>query len=91
MKELTSLKNPVVQAARALDTAKERTRQGAFLCDGEHMAGEALSVCPDAGALSISAEKRSTQSLSTNKVRTRSGHTLRASPAICSPSQRNAP
>ena len=47
MKELTSLKNPVVQAARALDTAKERTRQGAFLCDGEHMAGEALSVCPE--------------------------------------------
>ncbi len=47
MKELTSLKNPVVQAARALDTAKERARQGAFLCDGEHMAGEALSVCPE--------------------------------------------
>ena len=47
MKELTSLKNPVVQAARALDTAKERTRQGAFLCDGEHMAGEALTVCPE--------------------------------------------
>ncbi len=46
MKELTSLKNPVVQAARALETAKERTRQGAFLCDGEHMAGEALTVCP---------------------------------------------
>ncbi|MBE5802011.1 MAG: RNA methyltransferase [Clostridiales bacterium] len=46
MKELTSLKNPVVQAARALQTAKERARQGAFLCDGEHMVTEALSVCP---------------------------------------------
>ncbi len=47
MKELTSLKNPIVQAARALDAAKERARQGAFLCDGEHMVTEALSVCPE--------------------------------------------
>lgn len=47
MKAITSLKNPAVQAARALRDGKERARQGAFLLDGEHMVGEALAVCPD--------------------------------------------
>lgn len=47
MKALSSLKNPAVQAARALRDARERARQGAFLLDGEHMVGEALSACPD--------------------------------------------
>lgn len=44
---LTSTKNPVVQSAKALLTAKGRREQDAFLCDGEHMTGEALRVCPE--------------------------------------------
>ena len=47
MKNITSLKNPAVQDARALATAKERSRQRAFLLDGEHMVGEGLSNCPE--------------------------------------------
>ena len=43
---LTSTKNPVVQSAKALLTAKGRREQDAFLCDGEHMTGEALRACP---------------------------------------------
>ena len=39
MKTLTSLKNPVVQAARALSSARERAARGACLLDGEHMVG----------------------------------------------------
>ena len=46
-KELTSVKNPAVQAAKALQTAKGRREHSAFLCDGEHMTMEALQVCPD--------------------------------------------
>ena len=47
MKTITSLKNPAVQDARALATAKERSRQRAFLLDGEHMVGEGLQFCPE--------------------------------------------
>jgi len=47
MKTITSLKNPAIKDARALQTAKERAQQRAFLLDGEHMVGEGLSVCPD--------------------------------------------
>ena len=47
MKTVSSLKNPAVQAARALRDARERARQGAFLLDGEHMVGEALAACPN--------------------------------------------
>lgn len=47
MKALTSLKNPTVQAARALESAKERARARAFLLDGEHMVSEALHACPE--------------------------------------------
>ena len=47
MKSITSLKNPAVQDARALAAAKERSRQRAFLLDGEHMVGEGLQVCPE--------------------------------------------
>lgn len=46
MKTITSLKNPAVQEARALASAKERARQRAFLLDGEHMVGEGLRMCP---------------------------------------------
>lgn len=45
MKAVTSLKNPAVQGARALASAKERARQRAFLLDGEHMVGEGLRMC----------------------------------------------
>lgn len=44
---ITSQKNPAVLAAKALLTAKGRKEQGAFLCDGEHLVGEALNACPD--------------------------------------------
>ena len=46
MKTITSLKNPAVAAARALQTARERARAQAFVLDGEHMVGEGLTVCP---------------------------------------------
>ena len=46
MKTITSLKNPAVQEARALDSAKGRAKANAFLLDGEHMVGEGLQVCP---------------------------------------------
>lgn len=44
---ITSAKNPAVQAAKALQSAKGRREQQAFLCDGEHMTGEALRACPE--------------------------------------------
>ncbi|MDD3336394.1 MAG: RNA methyltransferase [Eubacteriales bacterium] len=47
MQEITSIKNPAVQSAKALCTAKARKEQNAFLCDGEHMVSEALAVCPE--------------------------------------------
>lgn len=46
MKSLTSVKNPVVQEAKALQTGKARKNANAFLLDGEHMVSEALRVCP---------------------------------------------
>lgn len=58
MKTVTSLKNPLVQEARALSAAKERSRQGAFLLDGEHMVGEALRMCPAAVRTVFVDEKR---------------------------------
>lgn len=42
MQALTSLQNPAVQAARALQTPKGRAEQNAFWLDGEHMVQEAL-------------------------------------------------
>lgn len=44
---ITSAKNPAVQSAKALQSAKGRREQQAFLCDGEHMTGEALRTCPE--------------------------------------------
>ena len=46
--ELTSLKNPHIMSARELASRKGRQAQRAFLCEGEHMVLEALTVCPDA-------------------------------------------
>ena len=47
MQALTSLQNPLVQAARRLRDKSERDRTGAFLCEGEHMAGEAIACAPE--------------------------------------------
>ena len=44
---ISSVKNPAVAAARSLESAKERKKQGLFLLDGEHMVGEALNTCPE--------------------------------------------
>ncbi len=44
MQSLTSVKNPVVQQARALQKKAARDESGCFLCEGEHMAAEALAV-----------------------------------------------
>ncbi len=46
MKGITSLKNPAVQEARALASAKDRQRRRAVLLDGAHMVGEGLRMCP---------------------------------------------
>ncbi len=58
MKTVTSLKNPAVQAARALRDAKERAGKNAFLLDGEHMVSEALHVCPGRVRALFVAEER---------------------------------
>lgn len=42
MPVITSVKNPAVQAARSLRDKSARDRDGLFLCEGEHMAGEAI-------------------------------------------------
>lgn len=42
MQTLTSVRNPAVLAARALQTREGREQAGLFLCEGEHMVGEAL-------------------------------------------------
>lgn len=47
MQELSSRSNPIIQAARSLQTAKGREANHAFLLDGEHMVSEALAVCPE--------------------------------------------
>lgn len=46
MQTLLSVRNPVIQAARALQTRKARTESGLFLCEGEHMVGEAAKNVP---------------------------------------------
>lgn len=58
MRNITSLKNPAVQEARALANAKERARQQAFLLDGEHMVGEGLSMRPESIRALFVDEKR---------------------------------
>lgn len=43
---ITSIKNPTIQATKALRAPKGRRDQQAFLLDGEHMVSEALNACP---------------------------------------------
>ncbi len=45
MQHITSIKNPVIQAARALKSKSVREESGLFLCEGEHMVAEALAYC----------------------------------------------
>lgn len=48
MEALTSVHNLHVRAARELAVRKGRLSQRAFLCEGEHMVGEAFAMCPEA-------------------------------------------
>ena len=48
MQTITSVRNPAVLAARALQTREGREQAGLFLCDGEHMVGEALQSATQA-------------------------------------------
>ena len=45
--DITSVKNPQVQAAKAIAARKGRLEQGAFLCEGEHLVAEAVALCPE--------------------------------------------
>ena len=47
MQHITSTRNPLVQEARALQLRSAREKSGLFLCDGEHMVGEAIRFAPD--------------------------------------------
>ncbi|MDD3409792.1 MAG: RNA methyltransferase [Eubacteriales bacterium] len=42
MNSISSTKNPLVQAAKRLQSKAERDETGLFVCEGEHMAGEAI-------------------------------------------------
>ena len=47
MQRITSTHNPAVQAAKALQGKAAREAGGLFLCEGEHMVGEAARFAPD--------------------------------------------
>jgi TrmH family RNA methyltransferase len=46
MQTITSLRNPAVLAAKALQTKCGREESGLFLCEGEHMVAEAIRHAP---------------------------------------------
>jgi TrmH family RNA methyltransferase len=46
MQAITSVHNPVIQAAKALQTKRGRDESGLFLCEGEHMVAEAVMNPP---------------------------------------------
>jgi RNA methyltransferase, TrmH family len=46
MLTITSLRNPAVLAAKALQTKRGREESGLFLCEGEHMVAEAIRHAP---------------------------------------------
>ena len=88
MKNITSLKNPAVQDARALAAAKERSRQRAFLLDGEHMVGEGLNNCPERVKTVFVDEKRidsyaSLLALAKGEVYSVPEHVLAAISQVC--------
>ena len=43
MQSISSLKNPLIQAVKALQHKTARDETGMFLCEGEHMVGEAIA------------------------------------------------
>jgi len=47
MQPLTSTRNPLVLAARDLQTHTGRLSAGQFLCEGEHLVGEAIRHAPE--------------------------------------------
>lgn len=47
MQHITSTRNPLVQEARSLQLKSAREASGLFLCDGEHMVGEAIRFAPE--------------------------------------------
>ena len=47
MLTITSTRNPAVLAARGLQNKAEREESGCFLCEGEHMVGEAVRFAPE--------------------------------------------
>jgi len=47
MQQITSLRNPAILAAKALQTKRGRDESGLFLCDGEHMVAEAVQNAPE--------------------------------------------
>ena len=47
MQTITSLRNPTVQAMKALQQKAAREESGLFLCEGEHLVGEAIRFAPD--------------------------------------------
>ncbi len=47
MPSITSVQNPLIQRMKELKTKAGREREGLFLCEGEHMAGEALAAAPE--------------------------------------------
>jgi len=58
--DITSAKNPQVQAAKATATRKGRLEQQAFLCEGDHLVAEAIAICPEkVRAIFVQAEKTS--------------------------------
>ena len=46
MPAITSTKNPMIQAIKALQSKAGREQSGLFLCEGEHMVAEALQAAP---------------------------------------------
>lgn len=47
MQTILSLRNPTVQAMKALQHKAAREESGLFLCEGEHLVGEAIRFSPD--------------------------------------------
>ena len=58
MKTITSNKNPLIQRAKSLQTAKGRKAEQAYWLDGEHMVSEAIAYCSaDIEAVYVAEEK----------------------------------
>lgn len=58
MQSIQSVHNPLVQAAKALQSKAGRQESGLLLCEGEHMVAEAAAVCPQAIVAVLVAQER---------------------------------